>query len=281
MSNNTNSRKAAKPKNLRLKNATVAGPSHKPHVLHGYSLSTSSWRSKARFPGPFRLPDLPQELRNRIYENMDFNGSYRLVDLWHTKPNNLMKTLPPILATSRQLLQEAGSYFFSEGSFTCVVSGYTTKKLLAWMRLIGRANLRSLKKLDIRFALLGWEAMSHERFWPGVSRVLPFADAAELTGTLDVFDSLASQHPLLHRVRFSAQQQHCLPGREFDVRHEQWELDYQVTKKTTISISSIHSLSQVVRRLFELIGEGNVDARFVEVRTREFTTRSGRLVEFE
>jgi hypothetical protein len=104
-------------------------------VLHRYSLSTGAWRSKGRWRGPFRLLDLPPEIRNRIYEYVSFDEASYYINLY--KPDRIVACLPPLLAANKQLCDEAGGYCLLTGSMIFTINGYRIDEFRTWLNIIG------------------------------------------------------------------------------------------------------------------------------------------------
>ena len=118
------------------------------HLLrhYGHTLSPSVWRSKARWLGPFRFFDLPGELRNRVYEYAAADQASRYMSLYHS---DRPVRLPPLLAASRQLCIEAGSYYFRDAYCRLVIYGFRVRTLLHWLNVIGPPNREGSTQLLI------------------------------------------------------------------------------------------------------------------------------------
>lgn len=109
--------------------------------LRSYQLSTVAWRQKARWPGRFRLLDLPAELRNRIYELALLQQPYRVLDF--TDRNNLVK-LPPLLYANDQLFAEAGDLYLSRMRFEIICYHSHSKGFRLWLKRLGSALKQAL-----------------------------------------------------------------------------------------------------------------------------------------
>lgn len=112
----------------------------RPKAFHHYSLSTAASRSKARWLGSFRFLDLPPELRNLVYEHAGIERASRRVDLHHQKVDQVLHSLPELLQANKQILDEAGSYYFSSGRFEILVNRSHVCLLVDWLKLIGLSN---------------------------------------------------------------------------------------------------------------------------------------------
>ena len=194
---------------------------------------------------------------------MEFEDCYRFVDLSHTSEDELTTTLPPILAANKQLLAEAGGYFFSHGEITCLTSGYRTKKLLAWLKLNGRGNCNRLKKCNIRFALRPSQSTQEEREWTkSISRVFSFSDASHLVGMAAEIARLVVRYPALHRWHFQTQQKYDCAFQELPDVLLTWQT--RTFRFQSIPISSFDRLRAIVRRLLAVDGELHAEENIAE-----------------
>lgn len=119
----------------------------KREVFRSFSLSTQSSRNKARECRPFRLFDLPPEIRDRIYCFASSRWTNTKIDL----DQSAFRTVggashfqPALLRTSRRLRDEAGVYFYSTGEFDILLFRADTQNLLNWLKSLDKLNRERL-----------------------------------------------------------------------------------------------------------------------------------------
>ena len=167
-----------------------------------YSHSTVTWRSKGRWTGPFRFLDLPPEIRNRIYEQVRFDEKSYYINLYHTKPDRILGCLPPLLATSKQLCDEAGGYYFLIGVLVFTINGYRIDEFSSWLSAIGPKNRQRLAdnmNVTIRLFIPLAEFECDDQCEPyrtGVClRGHMLSDLTYLVGLGSEFDDVTQTHP--------------------------------------------------------------------------------------
>ena len=234
-------------------------PSHFKPFCH-YSLAAVSSRTKAKWLGPFRLLDLPPELRNRVYEYTGIDSGFQHIDLRHPGRGNPLRCVPNLLQANQQLLNEAGSYYFSGGVFDILVDRDQVQPLIDFLQLIGKSNLEALvNNQHVTISLIHKNAKPRAKMFHRASALATnhgfnFEDAVHATALSLDYDRVAkAQYPNLQSWKFKS---------SFPANPGLMPLYMQTSMgmaEIDLSVSFVRGLQVVVKGIFALLEGREVD----------------------
>ena len=237
-------------------------------VFRYYSLSTIASRSKARCLGPFRLFDLPPELRNKIYELAGVERASRHFDLRHPNMSSPLQPLPQLLQANKQFLYEAGSYYFPTGSFEILIDQSRISLFINWLKVLGPSNrerLASNSSVTVRVVHKRCDCeldpIRTYTFTKKKQGYLRFEDVVRLVFLEHDYQRIAETYPALRKWRFTSE---CdKDTRVWHDRDDNGQIDWSTAFRSEAEIPTrvFAGLRPLLKGLYAVLEGREVDMR--------------------